>query len=271
MTFGNYIAHIFKVAKSFKKAASGELTMLEAGVEVIRVGRLSGKIAIAIDNLFGGAGQEFWGDLAYEFSHPVELDSVHGGLMTTKLALRREVRERLAEMTDDDRRTDGDAIARAVWSLPRVAESRTLLLFASMPEEVPTAEIHREARRRGIEVAYPRVLAERGDMTLHRVESESDLVVGGRYGIREPAAHCPVVPIHRIDAALIPGLAWDREGNRLGRGAGYYDRLLGNAEWRAFECGLFFSIQEVAAMPRDAWDRPLDAIVTEKEVVLFPD
>jgi 5-formyltetrahydrofolate cyclo-ligase len=70
-----------------------------------------------------------------------------------------------------------------------------------------------------------------------------------------------------VDAAVIPGLAWDRAGNRLGRGAGYYDRLLADPEWRGFRCGLFFAIQQVPAVPYDPWDAPMQAIVTESAIV----
>jgi 5-formyltetrahydrofolate cyclo-ligase len=66
-----------------------------------------------------------------------------------------------------------------------------------------------------------------------------------------------------VDAALVPGLAWDRDGRRLGRGAGYYDRLLASPGWRAFRCGVFFAGQEVARVPVEAWDVRLDAVVTE--------
>ena len=82
-------------------------------------------------------------------------------------------------------------------------------------------------------------------MTLHRVASIDHLRTGS-YGIREPEVErCPEVAEASIDAALVPGLAWDRRGSRLGRGAGYYDRLFGNAAWRGFRCGIFFSFQEM--------------------------
>jgi 5-formyltetrahydrofolate cyclo-ligase len=76
-----------------------------------------------------------------------------------------------------------------------------------------------------------------------------------------------VVGESEVDVALMPGLAWDRAGNRLGRGAGYYDRLLAHPDWRAFRCGLFFATQEFPALPADPWDQPLQAVVTEREII----
>jgi 5-formyltetrahydrofolate cyclo-ligase len=184
----------------------------------------------------------------------------------TKAELRAEARRRLRALGADARAAAEAEIGRRVWSLPEVAGARTLLLFADLPEEVPTDAIAAEALRRGLAVVYPRTIPETRGMTLHRVASLAHLRTGS-YGIREPdAARCPAVAEASIDAALVPGLAWDRGGNRLGRGAGYYDRLFGNAAWRGFRCGIFFALQELDAIPADPWDLPLDAVVTDREV-----
>jgi 5-formyltetrahydrofolate cyclo-ligase len=165
-----------------------------------------------------------------------------------------------------ERAAAGARIHRSVWEVPEIAAARTLLIYASLPEEVGTDGIAAEERRRGIALVYPRCLPE-GRLTLHAVDAPEALRPG-RFGIREPDADaCPVRDPDEIDAALIPGLAWDRDGHRLGRGAGYYDRLLAHPEWRGFRCGLFFAAQERPSIPREAWDVRLDAIVTEREVV----
>ncbi|HET7462921.1 MAG TPA: 5-formyltetrahydrofolate cyclo-ligase, partial [Longimicrobium sp.] len=137
--------------------------------------------------------------------------------------------------------------------------------FADLPEEVHTDTIAAEAARRGVTVVYPLTDVTRREMTLHRVDSPADLRTGN-YGIREPAPDLPCVDPAEVDAALVPGLAWDRAGNRLGRGAGYYDRMFARPDWRGFRCGIFFAAQEADAIPAEAWDLPLDAVVTEREV-----
>jgi 5-formyltetrahydrofolate cyclo-ligase len=185
-----------------------------------------------------------------------------------KDTLRAAARARLRALSPDERARAGDAIARRVWEVPAIAAARRLLVYASLPSEVPTDDIAREARRRGIEVIYPRCLPETRELALHRLDAE-DRLRTGLYGIREPDIGCPVVRLEEIDAALLPGLAWDRRVGRLGRGAGYYDRLLGNAGWRGFACGLFFAAQEFDEVPMDRFDARLDAVVTEKEVVSF--
>jgi 5-formyltetrahydrofolate cyclo-ligase len=186
--------------------------------------------------------------------------------MTTKPEIRAEARRRLRELDPALRAAAQAEIARRVWTVPEVAGAGTLLLFADLPEEVSTDAVAAEALRRGLTLLYPRTRPELRTMTLHRVESPGDLVVGN-YGIREPnVACCPEVDPARVDAVLVPGLAWDRRGGRLGRGAGYYDRLFGHAAWRGFRCGIFFSFQEVEAIPAAPWDVPLQAVVTDREV-----
>jgi 5-formyltetrahydrofolate cyclo-ligase len=184
----------------------------------------------------------------------------------TKAEIRAEARRRLRALDPAARAAAEAAIARRVWSVPEVAAARTLLLFADLPEEVSTDAIADEARRRGVATLYPRTLPETREMALHRVRGPGELLAGN-YGIREPdPSRCPVVAEAEIEVALVPGLAWDRAGNRLGRGAGYYDRLFGRAEWRGFRCGVFFAFQEVEAIPVEPWDLPLDAVVTDAEV-----
>jgi 5-formyltetrahydrofolate cyclo-ligase len=184
----------------------------------------------------------------------------------TKQELRAEARRRLRALDAAVRREAEAEIARRVWTVPPVAAARTLLLFADLPEEVHTDTIAAEARRRGIAVVYPLTLPGTREMTLHRVDHPADLRTGN-YGIREPdPERSPTVDPAEVDAALVPGLAWDRAGNRLGRGAGYYDRMFARPSWRGFRCGIFFSGQEADAVPCEPWDLPLEAVVTEREV-----
>lgn len=186
-----------------------------------------------------------------------------------KTALRREALLRLRAISPGERERAGQQIAECVWALNEVAGARVLLLYASLPEEVPTDGIASEALRRGITVVYPRS-SPGGSMALYQVEQVEQLGVG-RWGIREPnpAVH-PPLPVEAVDAALIPGLAWDRAGRRLGRGGGFYDRLLAATEWRGFRCGVFFAAQELPGLSTDPWDVPLDMVVTEAETWRCP-
>ena len=139
--------------------------------------------------------------------------------------MRIEARDRLARLGEVERWTASRTIETRLWELEPIASARTIMLYASVPGEVATDAIAAEATRRGIATIYPRCLRETRAMVLHRVEKGEELRSGGAYGIREPDPACPVVDTSDVDVALVPGLAWDRFGSRLGRGAGYYDRL----------------------------------------------
>ena len=177
--------------------------------------------------------------------------------MTTKQEIRAEARFRLRSLPNEERAVAEEEIARRVWTVPEVAAARTLLLFADLPEEVSTD---------AIAIVYPRVQPETRTMTLHRV-TVADQLAPASYGIREPdPARTTLVDPAENEAVLVPGLAWDRRGGRLGRGAGYYDRLFAHEAWRGFRCGVFFAFQEVSAVPAEPWDVPLHAVVTDREV-----
>jgi 5-formyltetrahydrofolate cyclo-ligase len=184
-----------------------------------------------------------------------------------KDSIRRLVREAVRALTLVDRARYGARITANLWTIPEVKSANTILLYASLPSEAPTELIAAEAGARGIRIVYPRCLPADRTMTLHAVGADAAPLEPGPHGIREPDPACPVVEVSGIDVALIPGLAWDRRGVRLGRGAGYYDRLLSTPGWRALRCGLFFAVQEVPSLPVDPWDVPLDVIITEREVV----
>ncbi len=185
----------------------------------------------------------------------------------TKDDARLRARERLRALPPAERDAANRAIAERIWSVPEVAAARAILLYASLPDEVATDAIAREALRRGLVVTYPRCLPATYELALHHLRDLGELREAGSYGIREPDPACPLLDTADIDVALVPGLAFDRHGARLGRGAGYYDRLFALPTFRAFRCGLFFSSQEARHLPTDPWDAKLDAVVTEREVV----
>src|SRR5690606_9444687 len=109
----------------------------------------------------------------------------------SKAELRAGARARLRAMTAAERARAGERVAARVWRLPELAAARTLLLYASLPEEVPTGPIAVEALRRGITVTYPRCLPATRGMTLHALADLAELRETGSYGILEPDLACP--------------------------------------------------------------------------------
>jgi 5-formyltetrahydrofolate cyclo-ligase len=139
-------------------------------------------------------------------------------------------------------------------------------LYSAMRGEVGTDRIRERCLAAGAWLYYPR-MCDDGNLTFYR-HGESDGWELGRFGIREPRPVAGGEGIRKgFDLVVVPGLAFDAAGWRLGRGHGYYDRFLRGLDGTSVAVGLAFSWQVVPEVPVDAWDVPVDAVVTEDGVV----
>jgi 5-formyltetrahydrofolate cyclo-ligase len=109
---------------------------------------------------------------------------------------------------------------------------------------------------------FPKI-TENGNMSFHAVDNPLRNLRPGAFGILEPGSEDPEMPIDRIDAFLCPGLAFDRQGGRLGRGRGFYDKALSAARSDALKIGACFACQIVATTFPEAHDAPMDELVCE--------
>lgn len=153
------------------------------------------------------------------------------------------------------------AVARHVLALPEYASARAVALHAALPDEVPLDAVAEAAVAGGRVLALPRMQGER--LCFARVE-RWDTLVRGRFGIPEPAATAPEVRLARGDLVLLPGVAFDARGGRLGRGGGHYDRALAALREAPHLVGVGFAFQLVARVPMAAHDRRVDAFVCER-------
>jgi 5-formyltetrahydrofolate cyclo-ligase len=178
---------------------------------------------------------------------------------------RRTVLLRRDRMPQAERDVASAAIASEVTQLlARMPAGDVVALYAAKGTEVDTAPIDAFARARGLRVAYPRIAD--GQRRLEFCEVEPSALVDGKFAIREPHRDAPVVDLAMISAFVIPGLAFDRAGGRIGWGRGYYDATLVNANPQALRIGLAFECQLVETAARDAHDVPLHYVVTEAAV-----
>ncbi len=188
--------------------------------------------------------------------HRAAKATLREALLAARRALRPE--DRLARSRD---------IARRVADLPSFARARTVGLYEPMGAEVDTAELARVAVSAGKRVAYPRMTP--GERCLAYAECRRDALVGGALRTREPPAGAPQVPLEDLDFVVVPGVAFDARGRRLGRGRGHYDATLAALPPGAARVGIAFELQIVADIPEEPHDAPLDAVVTEARI-LFP-
>ncbi len=189
-------------------------------------------------------------------------------LKAAKQARRTEAIARILAMDPDDRRAQEATLVDRLPGLPGFEEARVVLLYAStFPEEIPTAAMLRKALELGKVLACPRVDRRARGLRLHRIDDpESDLAPGA-LGIPEPRADLPEVDPARIDWMLAPGLAFDRQGYRLGRGGGYYDRLLPTLSPQAARWALALEPQWFDALPVESHDQRLSGVASASRTV----
>ncbi len=185
-----------------------------------------------------------------------------------KEAIRGQVRRRVSALTAAERASKSEAVCRALLDLPEVRAAKTLLLYAPLPDEVNVWAAFRALTAEGKRVLLPKCLPrERGLLCIRARDPEDDLVPG-TLGILEPRSDRSADP-SEVDVFVVPGRAFDRRGNRIGRGAGHYDRFLARVSSRAFKCGVGFDCQLFDRVPSGPRDVPVDAVVTESVVIRF--
>ena len=177
-----------------------------------------------------------------------------------KRVLRNQVCAGLKRMGPEERAT-ASAQARALLATQTLWKTaQGVLFFASLPEELDVWPLLTEALAAGKKVALPRFVAETRTYEACAIQNpEADLQVG-HFGIREPGSRCARLPSSRLNLILVPGVAFDLQGRRLGRGKGYYDRLLRGL--RGTTCGVAFNQQIVGEIPVAPHDVRLDCILT---------
>src|SRR5512134_1599348 len=184
-----------------------------------------------------------------------------------KAQLRRTERKRLrlGEHTDTLAEKSISAQERFLAAFPPEPGGR-VALYSAVGGEVGTSLLRTRYLAGGALLYYPRVM-EDGNLSFYR-DGGDDGWVRGKYGLLEPRVP-PGVPGLRsgFDLVVVPGMAFDAMGRRLGKGYGYYDRFLFGLAGTAVTVGLAFSLQLLAEVPVDTWDVPVDVVVTEADVI----
>jgi 5-formyltetrahydrofolate cyclo-ligase len=188
---------------------------------------------------------------------------------SSKADLRSAMKATIAALDPSERRTQEDAlIARFSSGLPGLADARSVLLFvAALPEELRPSELFSLVFAMKKIVLCPRVDRRGRRLSLHRVTDPGADLSPGVLGIPEPRPNLPEIAPTTVDWALVPGLAFDERGFRLGRGAGYYDRLLPMLRPDATCWALCLSCQLMRELPVEAHDAPLNGVSTPERDV----
>ncbi|HML53408.1 MAG TPA: 5-formyltetrahydrofolate cyclo-ligase [Solidesulfovibrio magneticus] len=198
--------------------------------------------------------------------------TIDTGKALAKAALRRDMSARRAALTPQAVATAARSAAQRVLALPAYVQAREILAYMAVRNELDAGVIARQALADGKRLLLPRCRdGAPGLLDLGCVRCLSEAAPGS-YGIPEPPREACLDPeAFSPDLILVPGLAFDRRGVRLGFGGGYYDRLLAlPLAQNAFTVGLGYDFQLVAALPSAPWDKPVNAVVTDRQTLLTP-
>jgi 5-formyltetrahydrofolate cyclo-ligase len=177
-----------------------------------------------------------------------------------KAELRREMIARRAALSESMARTA--AVLVAANALPYLEDARIVAIYAAIPGrgELDPAPLASALAAKGVILVYPRTRSRGEPLDFHRAATGE--LTPGTFGVPEPIPGAPLVPLDEIDAFVVPLLAVDGRGGRVGWGAGHYDRTLPLAP-RALRLGVAFACQRLPSVPIEATDAPLDVVVTE--------
>lgn len=181
-----------------------------------------------------------------------------------KKKLRKEILKKLREHKEEERLKESSKIARKLFLLKEFLKAKTVLFYLSIDGEVDTVRMIKETIKQGKRVAVPVIQKETRDMVPSLIKDlDSELKIGP-YGTRHPKEeYIRPIPLESIDLVVVPGLAFDEAGNRLGRGMGFYDKFLSRLPKDVPTIGLAFHFQVVKDFP------PLEPHDLSVSTVLF--
>ncbi len=192
--------------------------------------------------------------------------------MISKKELRKQILEKRNELILEERNEKSNRITKKLIRHEAYIEADVILLYASFRSEVNTVELFNTAVFNGKKIYYPKVRGE--EMVFYRVETEKDFE-DGYWGIREPKMEDKKMFVPKEEekvCIIMPGVVFDKRGNRIGYGRGYYDKFLKSME--GLDCckvGIGFECQvvDVEDFPNEEHDVRLDILVTETDFYLF--
>jgi 5-formyltetrahydrofolate cyclo-ligase len=177
-----------------------------------------------------------------------------------KAGLRNRYRELLRGLSEAERRSGSRAACVRLMESNVFASARTILLYSALGDEIDLSGCIESSLKSGKRICFPRFFQESGEYAPVEIQNFPTELAQGQFGIPEPALHCPRQSLKQLDLVLVPGVAFDLVGRRLGRGKGYYDRLL--ADYDGMKCGVCFDQQVATELPEEPHDIRLNYLLT---------
>ncbi len=184
-------------------------------------------------------------------------------IQNSKPDLRAHIRARLEKISPAVRAVESIELCERLQA--QIPSAHTILFFAPLPDELDVWPMLETALALGTNCALPFFDAEKKTYGAKLLKNLATDISIGKFGVREPAASCVEIPLNQFDLVLAPGMAFDLSGNRLGRGLGFYDRIL--AEASGIKCGVAYDFQLLENIPTEAHDAKVDFIFTPSRSV----
>ncbi len=177
-----------------------------------------------------------------------------------KKALRSQVRKVVASIDAGQKASASAVIEARITRDQRWQSARSVLLFSPLDDEPALGNLIARGLMESKTICLPRYRESTNDYQAAVIQDAQKDLTSGKFGVPEPADHCALHPLNQLDLVLVPGVAFAACGSRLGRGKGYYDRILKTVS--GLKLGVAFDEQIVNAIPSEEHDVRVDGIVT---------
>ena len=185
-----------------------------------------------------------------------------------KIQIREDIANMISALSESDIAKKVRAIENRLFEFANFLEAKIALLYVNGESEVPTENIIKRAYSYNKIVVLPAFDAKNCEMKLMKVDKFAQELKSGPRGVLEPDPDlCKNVPIDRIDIAIIPGMAFDEKGGRIGSGKGYYDRLIPKLAITTRKVALTFEEQIIPQIPMESHDKHVDIIITDERII----
>jgi len=189
-------------------------------------------------------------------------------MSTSKNSLRQEVLAKRDAISQATRQAYTVDLLVNISSLPEWKKANTVLLYLGIKTEFDPTPLVEAALSMEKTVVLPRILKAENRLEIRQIQSLDQDLVSGVWGLREPdPSSCPEIEPAKLDFVLVPGVAFDLQGNRMGYGAGFYDRLLSDQKLMAPRVSAFFPEQLVLQVPQEPHDLPVDIMIMPHQIV----
>jgi 5-formyltetrahydrofolate cyclo-ligase len=185
-----------------------------------------------------------------------------------KSEIRRSTVARRDALSKKQRAEKSAAIMKRLFEFANFLESKIVLFYLSHKSEVDTEPMIHKALALEKIIALPLIDGEKREIIPLKIDNLDRDTQPGYRGIREPISRrCKQIPVQQVNLAIIPGIAFDERGGRIGYGTGFYDRFIPNLDITTRKVALAFECQIVPQIPMEPHDRYTDIIITEKRIV----